>query len=119
MLWYALAVDLDETIVDADGMLVAAAALLSMQRDMDFDRWLVHLAFVGVGIGAYDTLLNAAVVMGLVPTTGLALPFLSHGSNSLICSALAVGILLRASSADEQRPARRLVSRGRTRPRTA
>lgn len=43
-------------------MLLAAAALLSMQRDMDFDRWLVHLAFVGVGIGSYDTLLNAAVV---------------------------------------------------------
>ena len=63
-------------------------------------------------------LLNAAVVMGLVPTTGLALPFLSHGSNSLICSALAVGILLRASSPDEQRPARRLVPRSHTRRRT-
>ncbi|MGE4652370.1 MAG: FtsW/RodA/SpoVE family cell cycle protein, partial [Myxococcota bacterium] len=60
-------------------------------------------------------LLNAAVVMGLVPTTGLALPFLSHGSNSLIFSALAVGILLRASSPDEQRPARGLVPGSRTR----
>jgi len=59
-------------------------------------------------------LLNAAVVMGLVPTTGLALPFLSHGSNSLVCSALAVGILLRASSPDEQRPARHLVPGGRS-----
>jgi cell division protein FtsW len=39
--------------------------------------------------------LNAAVVMGLAPTTGLALPFLSHGSNSLICTGIAVGILLR------------------------
>ena len=72
-----------------------------------------------MALGLVPALLNAAVVMGLVPTTGLALPFLSHGSNSLICSALAVGILLRASSADEPRPARRLVSRGRTRPRTA
>jgi len=41
-------------------------------------------------------LCNAAVVMGLLPTKGLTLPFLSHGSNSLVCSALAVGILLRA-----------------------
>ena len=38
--------------------------------------------------------LNAAVVMGLAPTTGLALPFLSHGSNSLICTGTALGILL-------------------------
>ncbi len=41
-------------------------------------------------------LCNAAVVMGLLPTKGLTLPFLSHGSNSLVCSALAIGILLRA-----------------------
>jgi len=39
---------------------------------------------------------NAAVVMGLVPTKGLTLPFLSHGSNSLLCTAFAIGILLRA-----------------------
>jgi len=39
---------------------------------------------------------NAAVVMGLVPTKGLTLPFLSHGTNSLLCSAIAIGILLRA-----------------------
>jgi cell division protein FtsW len=38
--------------------------------------------------------LNAAGVMGLAPTTGLALPFLSHGSNSLICTGTALGILL-------------------------
>jgi cell division protein FtsW len=41
-------------------------------------------------------LCNAAVVMGLLPTKGLTLPFLSHGSNSLLCSAVAIGILLRA-----------------------
>jgi cell division protein FtsW len=39
--------------------------------------------------------INAAVVMGLLPTTGLTLPFLSHGSNSLVCTAVALGILLR------------------------
>ena len=58
-------------------------------------------------------LLNAAVVMGLVPTTGLALPFLSHGSNALLCAAVAVGILLRASSADQEHSTRRSFRTGR------
>jgi cell division protein FtsW len=43
-------------------------------------------------------LCNAAVVMGLLPTTGLTLPFMSHGSNSLVCSAVAIGILLRVAN---------------------
>jgi len=50
---------------------------------------------------AVPALCNAAVVMGLLPTTGLALPFLSHGSNSLVCTALAVGILLRIARETE------------------
>jgi cell division protein FtsW len=41
---------------------------------------------------------NAGVVMGLLPTTGFTLPFLSFGSNSLIVCCLAVGILLRIST---------------------
>ncbi len=41
---------------------------------------------------------NAAVVMGLLPTTGFTLPFLSFGSNSLVVCALAVGILLRIAA---------------------
>jgi cell division protein FtsW len=47
---------------------------------------------------AVPAALNAAVVMGLLPTTGLALPFLSHGSNSLICTGVALGILLRLAA---------------------
>jgi cell division protein FtsW len=49
---------------------------------------------------------NAAVVMGLVPTKGLTLPFLSHGSNSLLCTAIAIGILLRAGREPASAPAR-------------
>lgn len=43
-------------------MLLAAGALLSVERGMAFSRWLLHLALAGAGIGAYDTLLNATVV---------------------------------------------------------
>jgi len=55
-------------------------------------------AFGMTGLVALPALVNAAVVMGVLPTTGLTLPFLSHGSNSLCCAALAVGILLRIAA---------------------
>ena len=52
--------------------------------------------------------MNAAVVMGLAPTTGLTLPFLSYGSNSLICCGVALGILLRLGAREAApRPADR------------
>jgi cell division protein FtsW len=38
--------------------------------------------------------LNASVVMGLVPTKGLTLPFLSYGRTSLVVCCFALGILL-------------------------
>ena len=38
---------------------------------------------------------NAAVVMGVLPTTGFTLPFLSYGRVSIVTCGLAVGILLR------------------------
>ena len=38
--------------------------------------------------------LNSSVVMGLVPTKGLTLPFLSYGRTSLVISCFALGLLL-------------------------
>jgi cell division protein FtsW len=48
-----------------------------------------------VGLEAF---VNMAVVMGMVPTKGLALPFLSYGGTSLLTSLIAVGIVLNVSS---------------------
>lgn len=46
--------------------------------------------------------LNLGVVMGLLPTKGLALPFLSYGGSSLLFNMVACGLLLNISSyADE------------------
>ena len=44
--------------------------------------------------------INAAVVMGLLPTTGFTLPFVSYGGNSLLICSLAVGILLRIGACE-------------------
>ena len=45
-----------------------------------------------------QTLINFGVVMGLLPTKGLPLPFISHGGTSLLVLCLMVGILLNISS---------------------
>lgn len=47
---------------------------------------------------AMETFINMACVMGLMPTKGLALPFLSYGGTSLIMSMISVGIILNISS---------------------
>ena len=39
--------------------------------------------------------INIGVNVGMLPTKGLTLPFLSYGSNSLIVCCVAVGMLLR------------------------
>ena len=46
---------------------------------------------------AFQTLLNLMVVVGLVPVTGVTLPFLSYGGSSLLISMLSMGILLNIS----------------------
>jgi len=42
-------------------------------------------------------IINAAVVMGMMPTKGLTLPFLSYGRTSLVMCCVALGLLLSAA----------------------
>ena len=44
-----------------------------------------------------QAILNLAVVIGLVPVTGVTLPFLSYGGSSLLMSCLSIGIILNIS----------------------
>jgi cell division protein FtsW len=60
---------------------------------------------------------NAGVVMGLLPTTGFTLPFVSYGGNSLLICSLAVGILLRIGACEAAPPQKRIS--GATRRRIA
>lgn len=59
--------------------------------------------------------LNLGVVMGLLPTKGLALPFLSYGGTSLIFSMAACGVLLNISKYTEASATQKVVGKGSNR----
>jgi len=59
-------------------------------------HWFAAYTAHGLGLGmALQAFINIGVNLGLFPTKGLTLPFLSYGSNSIIIACVAVGILLR------------------------
>lgn len=56
--------------------------------------------FVGYGmvlVLALSALLNMAVVLGVVPPKGVAMPFLSYGGSSLVVTLFCIGVLLNLS----------------------
>ena len=59
-----------------------------------------HTKLVSIGCGTLligQSIMHIAVATGSMPTTGLPLPFVSYGGNSLIASFFIAGILLRCS----------------------
>ena len=59
-----------------------------------FAKYLVFGLSFGILIQA---LLNLCVVIGLIPVTGVTLPFLSYGGSSLLVSMASIGIILNVS----------------------
>ena len=53
-----------------------------------------YLIFGLVFLMMFQTLLNLSVVVGLVPITGVTLPFISYGGSSLLVSMMSIGIIL-------------------------
>ncbi len=58
-----------------------------------------QLLALGITCGLFgQAILNMAVVTGLLPFTGIPLPFVSAGGSSLLASSIAMGILLNIST---------------------
>lgn len=71
------------------------------------DRFGVLLAAGLTFLVGIQFLLNVAVVLGLLPTKGMVLPFLSYGGSALLVNLLAVGILSSVAGQGVLRPGSR------------
>ena len=75
-------------------IIIARCIKISIKAPDTFSKF---LTFGIVFQLSFQTLLNLAVVVGLVPVTGVTLPFFSYGGSSLIITLISVGIILNVS----------------------
>jgi cell division protein FtsW len=64
------------------------------------ERFPYYLAYGLTIMIAVQALVNFSVVMGMVPTKGLPLPFMSYGGSALLVNMTIIGLLLRISKGD-------------------
>ena len=97
------------------GYLVFRGLQLAARSENPFSK----CAALGLSVTfAFSVFINAGVVMGLLPTKGLTLPFLSYGGSSLMATCLLFGLLLNVERAEHEaipvgRRAERLMRRRR------
>jgi cell division protein FtsW len=76
--------------------LVVQRAFAIGRQSVQLDR--LYPALVAMGIGIWlgvQALINMGVNVGLLPTKGLTLPFLSFGGSGIVANCLAIAVLLR------------------------
>ncbi len=82
-------------VVALFGWLIAKAFLIG-RRAAQLERNFCALVAQGIGIWlGVQSLINMGVNVGLLPTKGLTLPFLSFGGSGIVANCLAIAVLLR------------------------
>jgi cell division protein FtsW len=77
------------------GIFIYRGLKLAKVIEDDFGRYLAFGITLVIGINA---VINMMVATGIIPTTGVTLPFISYGGTSIIFNSIAVGILLNIST---------------------
>ncbi len=67
---------------------------LEEKRDVMFYKYLCFGIILSL---SFQVIINMMVVVGLLPVTGITLPFLSYGGSSLVTSFMGIGIILNVS----------------------
>ena len=77
-------------------LFVVARAFAVGRQAASLERYYAALVAQGIGVWlAAQAFINMGVNMGLLPTKGLTLPFVSHGGTGIVMNCVAVAILLR------------------------
>ncbi|MDN6307969.1 FtsW/RodA/SpoVE family cell cycle protein [Psychrobacter sp.] len=78
-----------EALIIASAMRISYNALKRRQMRMSYTAFGIGVVFIG------QTIINAAMNMGAIPTKGLTMPFFSYGGSSMLVSLLMVALLLK------------------------
>ena len=82
-------------VIGLFGWLIVKAFLIG-HRAAQLERYFKTLVAQGIGIWlGVQALINMGVNVGLLPTKGLTLPFLSFGGSGIVANCLAIALLLR------------------------
>jgi len=91
------------SVIALFGYVVLRAFVIGRHAERRGNPFGAYLAY-GLGLWlAIQAFTNIAVNMGLLPTKGLTLPFMSYGGSSLVVMCLVVALLLRVAY-ETQRP---------------
>jgi cell division protein FtsW (lipid II flippase) len=84
-------------VIGMEAALAVGAFWIAATTKMAFGR------MVGVGVGAmlgFQSCVNIGMTMGILPITGLTLPFVSSGGSSIVACWIAVGLLFSIAARD-------------------
>lgn len=91
-------------VIGLFGIVVWRSYAIGAAADARGDKFSAHVAYgLGLWLGM-QAFINVGVNVGLLPTKGLTLPFMSYGSNSLIVCIVAIGMLLRIDRENRLNP---------------
>ena len=87
-------------------LLLIYRAFMVGRESMRREKYFAALVAQGIAVWlSVQAFINMGVNMGLLPTKGLTLPFLSYGGTGIIVNCVAVAVLLRIDAENRAPPA--------------